>query len=179
MFEVDGQTFYQFCDLSDMPVNRYFKAVRAAHEFNLRITTDELTALTEAGLEYANKGNFTQVINLLYLLKERAKMPISTDLGYRLFSIVYFTKDEDLTDYDETIGKAKIELFKKKGLAEVFGMESAANYIPNLDLSERDLRGFSELEALIQSRLDTLRTNGDSSEAQSQTNIGPTESNPT
>ena len=74
---------------------------------------------------------------------------------------------------------AKIELFKKKGLAEVFGMESAANYIPNLDLSERDLRGFSELEALIQSRLDTLRTNGDSSEAQSPTSTGQTASNPT
>ena len=176
VFEIDGTKFYQFKDLTDMPADRYFKAVRAAHEFNLRITTDELTAITEAGLEYANKGNFTKVINILYLLKERAQMPISTDLGYRLFSIVYFTKDEDLTDYDETIGAAKIELFKKKDLAEVFGMESASNFIPNLNLSERDLQGFSELESLIKSRLNDLKTTGDLSELPLPTNTGATES---
>ena len=157
VFEIDGTKFYQFRDVTDMPYTRFFKAVRAAHEFNLRLTSDELVSLLDGALNKANEGNFTQVINSLYLMRERAVMPISVDLGYRLFSIVYFTKDEDLTDYDETVGAAKIELFKKKDLAQLFGMESARNFIGSLDFSASDFEAFSSLEKAINARLHTSK----------------------
>ncbi|MCH7826427.1 MAG: hypothetical protein IIC75_00400 [Bacteroidetes bacterium] len=129
-----------------MPHDRYNKATRFVTEFDMRIDADILKKSIQDCLKYSNEGNFTKVIGILNLLEEHTNMLISIEASYRLASCIYFWKDENLNDYDFEIGDEKITLFKEMGFDSFFLSKPMNNFIPAMNLSDQDLRGFSQYE---------------------------------
>ena len=144
--KIKGRQLYQFKNLLDMPHNRYNKATRFVTEFDMRIDADILRKSIQDCLTYSNEGNFTKVIGILNLLEEHTNMLISIEASYRLASCIYFWKDENLDDYDFEIGDEKITLFKEIGFESFFLSKPMNNFIPAINLSVQDLRGFSQYE---------------------------------
>lgn len=144
--KIKGRQLYQFKNLLDMPHDRYNKATRFVTEFDMRIDADILKKSIQDCLKYSNEGNFTKVIGILNLLEEHTNMLISIEASYRLASCIYFWKDENLNDYDFEIGDEKITLFKEMGFDSFFLSKPMNNFIPAMNLSDQDLRGFSQYE---------------------------------
>lgn len=144
--KVKGRQLYQFKNLLDMPHDRYNKATRFVTEFDMRIDADILKKSIQDCLKYSNEGNFTKVIGILNLLEEHTNMLISIEASYRLASCIYFWKDENLNDYDFEIGDEKVTLFKEIGFDSFFLSKPMNNFIPAINLSQQDLRGFSQYE---------------------------------
>lgn len=156
-FEIEGRQFYAFKNMLDMPHLRYMNATKFSTEFEMRITASTLSDLLEKAIDNADKGNFTKVISILAIIKEKTDMLISLNASYRLASCVYFYIDENLDDYDYDIGDEKIKLFKEYGIEDFFFGKPMKRFIPDLDISAKDLKLYSqyerELNYLVSQRL--------------------------
>lgn len=141
-FEIDGTEFFWFPNLLDMPTKRYQKISQFITETDLRLSRKDVIEYIEAITKALNEGNITRAVLFLGEMKYQNEMFIETDTFYRLYSCVFFTKDEDLTDYDFDYGDKKIELFKKRKIEDFFLSMPAKKFLPQVDISEDDLNLF-------------------------------------
>lgn len=141
-FAIDGKEYYQFKNLLDMPQKRYQRVNEFIREAEMRITSKELLEITGLIKEAIDKGKITDVSILVNLIDTTATQFIETDTYYRLFTCVFFDLDEDITDYDFDYNEDKIELFKKQPATAFFFSQPMRKYLPQVDISEKDLNIF-------------------------------------
>ena len=154
---IDGEVYYRFKNLADMPYLRYLRMLQFSTEVQMRIDSETLSESLDAMEAALEAGKGTEIAKLIAVLKEKTRLLISTDAIYRLLSCVFFTDDEYLDDYDFDVGDKKIELFKKKvNILEMLSHESAKKFIPQIDLSEGDLVAYSMHEKEISKILSQL-----------------------
>jgi hypothetical protein len=145
-FTIQGTEFYWFKDLLDMPVKRYQRVSQFITETDLRLSRKDIEDYVEVITKQLNDGNITRAAMMLGELKYQNEMFIETDTFYRLFSCVFFTADEDLTDYDFGIGDEKIALFKKENIGSFFLTTPCKRFLPQVDISAEDLETFSKVQ---------------------------------
>jgi len=112
----------------------------------MRATRDFLIKHTEAVEKILQSNNIDiyKVNTLNQQLKERLEMIYETDIIYKIASVVYFTKDENPYEYDDLVGREKIDLFKSKGDAFFFGT-LFKNLIGSQDISDKDLATYMKV----------------------------------
>jgi hypothetical protein len=141
-FEIDGKEFYQFKNMLDMPAPRYQRIQEFIREAEMRITSKELNDTVELIKDALNKGKVTDAIILLSIIENLSNLYVETDTFYRLFTCLFFDLDEDITDYDFDYNESKIELFKSQPGAAFFFSQPMKRYLPQIDISEKDLEVF-------------------------------------
>lgn len=150
---VDGKDLFAFKNLLDMPTRRHDKCMRFTLEYNLKLDLDTLRTTHEEVINDVqlmdpnNLASFKRKITaLLENMQRITELAISCEASYRLASCVYFWIDEDLTDYDFEVGDQKIEMFKKMRLDDFFLNEPMNKFLPQMNLSARDLEVFWMME---------------------------------
>ena len=143
-FTIEGQDYYEFTTLSDMPQERYKKFNDLATQCDWRMSIDDLKELLDLQKKAVNNGKLTDIMEIVNAFEYCLTIYIETDLFMVLFSCLFFTKDEDLTDYDYDIGVIKTELFKKHGIPSFFLMQPVKKYLPLTDISSQDIEVFSK-----------------------------------
>lgn len=144
-FKLGDTEYFWFNSLLDMPTKRYQRVSQFITETDLRLTRKDITDYVEVIEKALNEGNVTRAVMMLGEMKYQNQMFIETDTFYRLYSCVFFTADEDLTDYDFEIGDKKIEEFKKHKIEDFFLTEPSRKFLPQVDISAEDLNLFLKL----------------------------------
>ena len=119
-FTIKGIDYYQFITLGDMPTLRYYQCTQFLTEMDMRVDRETLLEFLKTSMEELDKGNISRSIVLQNALLEQAEMLIEKDTFYRLASCVFFTKDENLEEYDLDLGDKKIEAFLEDGVSGFF-----------------------------------------------------------
>lgn len=144
-FKLGDTEYFWFNSLLDMPTKRYQKVSQFITETDLRLSRTDVKDYIEVIEKALNEGNVTRAIMMLGEMKYQNDMFIETDTFYRLYSCVFFTADEDLTDYDFEIGDKKIEEFKKHKIEDFFLTEPCKKFLPQVTISAEDLNLFLKL----------------------------------
>lgn len=144
-FRLGETDYFWFNSLLDMPTKRYQKCSQFITETDLRLSRDDIKDYIEVIEKAINENNITRAVMMLGEMKYQNQMFIETDTFYRLYSCVFFTEHEDLTDYDFEVGDKKIEEFKKHNIADFFLSEPAKRFLPQVSISEEDLNLFLKL----------------------------------
>ena len=144
-FTIDGQDYYQMKSIVDMPALRYMKIEEFIRDAEMRISSKELTELMEDQIAFINKGEMTNVAAIAMGIIHRLGQFMDTDTFYRLFSCAFFTLDEQLNDYDYTIGDKKIEAFKSEKASAFFFRKPIKEYLPQVNISKDDMNTYLKL----------------------------------
>lgn len=142
-FESDGQKydFYHFREASDMPTARYVKYSEVLEDYQRKITSEELLEILNFMKSEMDKNTISGNTNTRKALDfaiERATIALDTDMFFKFISSAYFTKDEDLLNYDEATAEWKIDLFRKEGLQAFFLKMPLQTFLPQTSLSTGD-----------------------------------------
>lgn len=116
VMKVGDKNLYQFVNTYEMPRKRFAFAQKFFNETQCKITSESLMEFVEACKKLVNEGKLGETFRLLDELEYRNKWIFEPETLLRLGAVLYFTLDEDVTDYDFEYNDKKIELFKKKGV---------------------------------------------------------------
>lgn len=116
VFSIEGVNYYKFKDISKVKCQRAFACNDFWNELSMRTTRDFLTKHTEAvdSILTSNNIDIYKLKTLNMQLQERLEMIYETDIIYKIASVMFFTKDENVLDYDDLLGREKIALFKQQ-----------------------------------------------------------------
>jgi len=162
-FSIGKERFYQFKDISKIKCQRALTVSDFYNELAMRTTRDFLLLHTEAIDKELNRDSISidQIISLKTLnqqLKERLEMIYETDIIYKIASVVFFTLDENVYEYDDQLGRERIALFKSQGDAFFFGT-LFKNLIGLKDISEADLKTYMKVgETITKEHFKTIST---------------------
>lgn len=154
-FTIGDTDFYELKEIGDMPTERYSKCMQHLEEMNMRLDSQTLTQYIDEIQKELNQGNLTQIAVYINALKKQTEMLFETETFYRLASCIFFTLDEDLTDYDYDYGDWKIEKFKSEGIDNFFLHEPVKKLIPQIDSLHGDLQSW---EAESKARIRWLKS---------------------
>jgi hypothetical protein len=157
-FELDGKKYYEFRNISDMPKDRFIRANEFLINCEWSLTTDDLKEFIQLMDKSLEKGNITEIARVNNALSYSVDLFMDTDIYLRLFSCVFFTVDEDLTDYDFDIGAEKIKAFKKYGIPDFFLNQPIKKYLPQIDISKQHIETFSKLTTAKKDYLHTVKS---------------------
>ena len=146
VFTINGVNYYQFKDIAKIKCQRALTVNDFYNELTMRATRDFLIQHTEAVEKILNSNNIDifKVNTLNNQLKERLEMIYETDIIYKIASVVYFTKEESPYEYDDLVGREKIDLFKSQGDAFFF-KTLFKNLIGSVDISDKDLATYMKV----------------------------------
>jgi len=158
----DGEivSFYEFGSIHDMPSRRFGALNNFIEDNNRKMTHEELLHYSDEALREIDDNSPSSLANavmILKMMKMRAEFIADIDIVLRLVSCVYFTKDEDLLNYDWDIGDWKIELFEKYGLNAFFLTEPIRKFLPVTNISENDIKAILEQKEITKVLLKQLR----------------------
>lgn len=157
-FDIDGEEFYTFKTLADMPSERYYKSSEMMSELEMRMRRETLLQYLDKMDELGNQGNFGKMLAIIEEMKYRTSMLIETETLYRLASCVFFTLEEDLTTYDYDYNDEKIVKFKRQKISDFFLKEPVKRYIPLANISAEDLAVCLKLTEVREKYKDHLLT---------------------
>jgi hypothetical protein len=141
-FECDGKHYFRFSNDYEIPKGRFQFVQKFYHETTLKISSDDLKKFCIAIKDSCNKGNLGDAYKLADELEYRDTWLFEPETLLRFASAIYFTLDEDVTNYDFDFNDKKIELFKKKNMLRHFLMTLMNAPQTLSDLSEEDLRTY-------------------------------------
>jgi hypothetical protein len=116
VMKVGSMDLYEFVNTYEMPRKRFAFAQKFFQETQSKITSESLLEFTGACKKLINEGKLGECFRLLDELEYRNKWTFEPETLLRLGAVLYFTLDEDVTDYDFDYNDKKIELFKKKDM---------------------------------------------------------------
>lgn len=165
VFTINGVGYYKFKDISKVKCQRAMVTSDWYNELAMRATREFLIKHTEAidKLLGSTSIDIYKIKTLNMQLKERLEMIYETDIIYKIASVVFFTKDEDPYQYDDLLGREKVNLFKEqdkddKNMGFFFG-KLFSTLIGSQDLSEKDLQTYMTVGAAItKEHLKTIST---------------------
>lgn len=161
-FRVGGKDYYKFTDLLNTPYERALSALVYYREADMNIDRDFL----EKHLEAINEVLLSPRIDIFKIkglndqLMQRLKLPKSSDLLWKLASVVYFDKDESPVTYDWEYSKRKIEFWKEhSSVNDFFLQQPVIDLIPYLRHCGENLSEFGKMmEDIDRQHSDNLST---------------------
>ena len=146
-FKIGDEQYYEFDSLLDVPPLRYKRADQFYIEVDMRMDRETLIALTNKAIEHCDSDNIkiSKIVSILMDIKDRTEMIIETETLYRLASCVYFTLDENLSDYDFDYNEKKLKLFKEQPIGDFFLRILMRNLVPQSNISQEDLEVFLKI----------------------------------
>lgn len=160
VFTIGDKVFYRFKDISKMKCQRALTSNDMYNELSMGATRDFLVNHTKAidTLLDSNKIDIFKIKTLNTQLQERLEMIYETDIIYKIASIVFFTKDENPYEYDDLLGRERVDLFKSQGDGFFFGT-LFKTLIGSVDISDKDLATYMKVGGeMTREHLKTIST---------------------
>jgi hypothetical protein len=148
-FIVDGVQYFQFVNDVNMPYERAMCASDIYLEFENRVDSTYLKALFGSVLELMNKGKLLDAAAQILKAQERINHITYIDGLYRLASVKFFDKNENVYKYDYEYNEKKIAKWKKENIDSFFLRLQIKNLMPSLDILEGSLQRINELETEV------------------------------
>jgi len=148
-FIVDGVQYFQFVNDVNMPYERAMCASDIYLEFENRVDSTYLKALFGSVLELMNKGKLLDAAAQILKAQERINHITYIDGLYRLASVKFFDKNENVYKYDYEYNEKKIAKWKKENIDSFFLKLQIRNLMPSLDILEGSLARINELETEV------------------------------
>lgn len=160
-FVLDGTRYYMIKDAFNTYAERGLYALSVYEEWNKRCTVEHLQAYTQGIKNIYNSKNIelSEIIKLNEQMIERLNFVLPTsDIIWRLCSVVFFDETESPYRYDPEYAKVKIERWRKSGkIYDFFLSLRISQLIPLPELSEEDLSLYLKVvNQVSQSQLDNL-----------------------
>ena len=147
-FKIDGQMYYRFADINNLPYKRGLMAFAVYNELDMRCTREYLLLHTDAIDTILKKPeiNVFDIKRLNDQMKQRLALTTDIELMYKLASVAYFDKNESPDNYDPVYCQKKIERWKKNSSVEAFFLsQPLMELLPFLNNVDTDLESYSEL----------------------------------
>lgn len=151
-FTCGGVDYYRWRDINNLPALRGLMAYTVTNELTMRVDREYLLQYTESVDALINSDKAikkTELAQLNIHLKERLHFIVETELLYKLATIVFFDKRENIYEYDFSYGQEKINLWKKENMNVFFSKVSIEQLINYKGLSDIDLQTYSEVTKKI------------------------------
>jgi hypothetical protein len=157
-FTVKGVEYFQFADFNNIPALRGLKTTVFYEEMRCKCTVDFLKLHTEAidNLLLPKPGKSINVYEIKKLndqLKQRLDLALDIELAYKIASVVFFDKKENVTDYDYNYNAKKIAFWKaNSGVQDFFLQQPLIELLPVL----KDMQGNLSMYSLVVEKLNSL-----------------------
>lgn len=146
-FTSGGVDYYQFTDIANMPALRGIRVMVFYEEMRMKCSFEYLQAHCEAVDKTLMKKeiNIFRIKQLNDQMKQRLDIAIETELVYKLASVVFFDKDENLQDYDFDYNAKKISRFKRHEEDGFFLLKPIQDFLPFLKDVKANLVSYSNV----------------------------------
>jgi len=158
-FTCGGIDYFQFEDFNNVPALRGLKTMVFYEEMRMKCSMEYLKEHVKAVDEQLlkTKINIYNIKKLNDQLNQRLEIAIDMELVYKIASIVFFTADENVNDYDYALNARKVSHWKKYGGTDFFLLNPLQELLPVLKNMNGNLRNYIQVqEKLNQIHLDTL-----------------------
>lgn len=165
VFQIKGVNYSKYKDISKVKNQRALTTNDFYNELSMRTTRDFLIKHCEASNKILNSTdiNIYDLKTLVMQLQERLEMIYETDLIYKVAAVVFFTKDENILEYDDKLGMEKIALFKAQdkedpNMGFFFGT-LFKSLIGSTDISDKDLAIYMTVgQQMTKAHMETIST---------------------
>lgn len=153
-FTCGGIEYFQFTDFNNIPALRGMKTVVYYEELRMKCTLEFLKLHTEAvdNILMGQKIDVYAIKKLNDQLKQRLDIALDTELLYKIASIVFFDKAENIEDYDFNYNAKKVELWKKHKANDFFLQQPLQELLPVL----KDFPGNFQMYSQVVQKLNSL-----------------------
>lgn len=153
-FTSGGIDYYQFKDFSNIPAVRGLKTMVYHEEMRMKCSLEYLRMHCDAidNILSGKRINIYEIKKLNDQLKQRLTIALETELVYKLASVVFFDKKEDISDYDFSYNANKILHWKKHNGNDFFLLQPLQQLIPSL----KDAAGSLQMYSTVVERLNDL-----------------------
>jgi len=152
-FTCGGVDYYQLVDFNNTPAMRGLKTMVFYSEMQMKCSLEYLKLHTEAmdNILLNNKGsiNIYDIKKLNDQLKQRLEIALEMELVYKIASVVFFPKNENITDYDFGFNARKVAHWKKYGGADFFLFQPLQELLPVLKDMSGNLRNYMEVQQKV------------------------------
>lgn len=133
-FSCGGTDYFQFKDFSNIPAVRGLKTMVFHEEMRMKCSLEYLRLHVDAmeGILTSKRINIFDIKKLNDQLKQRLNIAIETELIYKLASVVFFDKKENIEDYDFSYNTLKIKHWKTHHANDFFLLQPLQQLIPSL-----------------------------------------------
>lgn len=122
-----GKQAYRFANQADMPQARFAHFLTFHNELRMGITTDLLNEYIDKVVEANDKGQRSEIGQLMFMLKDTANNCTPIESLYNVAALMFFNRDEDLGCYDFDYNERKIAAFKSNN-DQSFFLRTALKY---------------------------------------------------
>lgn len=134
VFTSVGIDYYKFVNEFNIPYGRAMAALDIQRELEEKTDAKYHKVAYESIIEFLNKGNLVAAGQVANNSLERMNNICNVDLMYKLASVLYFDKTEDVYSYDYVYADKKIRNWRKNNDVEAFFLRTPlANYLPSFD----------------------------------------------
>jgi hypothetical protein len=110
---IDGQQYYEFVNLADMPKSRMIHYKHLRQELIMGMDRDQINEYLDKMEAANNEGNTSLNGAMIYMLRDTINNCTPLEALYNMAALLYFDKDEDLKCFDADYNMRKIALFKQ------------------------------------------------------------------
>lgn len=161
-FTCAGVEYFQFADFNNTPSVRGLKTMVFYEEMRMKCTLEYLHLHAEAvdNILTQDKINIFEIKKLNEQLKQRLNLAVDTEMLYKIASIVFFDKNENVEDYDYAYNAKKIQHWKKEVAESFFLQQPLQELLPVLKDFDGNFQMFSQVvEEMNQLHLENLLQN--------------------
>lgn len=147
-FASGGIDYYQLSDINNLPALRGMKTLVFFEEMRMKCSMEYLKMHADAVDAILLKPNIN-IYDLKKLndqLKQRLTIAVDLEAVYKLASIVFFDKNENIADYDYAYNAKKIARWKKNEGAAFFLLKPVAELVPALKDMGGNLQNYLEVQ---------------------------------
>jgi hypothetical protein len=158
-FSLDGVKYYRYKEDHNMYEMRRFQKIQFLTEYENGLTHDDLISYIHEIKGNVNKGQLGDVALKLELLEQRTKIAKDPDTLFKIATVDFFDENEELTTYDRSYNKRKLEIFKLSKEYSFFLTRPMIDIFPQLASLAFDSVAFSsQIEEMkdLKEKIDSL-----------------------
>lgn len=146
-FASEGETYWMFANEQKVPVERAMAALDIYAEVEQKLDKEYLETLFASVIESCRKGDLVEVASMIKFAEQRMKHITNIDLMYKLASVLYFDKNENIYSYDYEYNEKKILRWKKAEDIESFFLKMPINdLLPSFSGSSLNLATYTKVQ---------------------------------
>lgn len=159
--DVDGNHFYLYRNVTDLPFRRHIAAEIATKQAEFNLTKEKFEKLLDAMIKSMDDGKYAEVATMLYETKERLAFAAEEYTLLQLASVFTLMNDENGDHYYALEQKAKQDAWQKDDDAKDFFLRLAFNLTKtSQNISDIDILAYlKEIEQKVRFTLSQYKMN--------------------
>ncbi len=146
-FTSGGITYWMFPNEQKIPVERAMAALDIYAEIEQKLDKEYLETLFASVRESCNKGDLVAVSDMIKFAQQRMAHITNVGLMYKLASVLYVDKNENVYAYDYEYNEAKIARWRKAEDIESFFLKTPmSGLLPSFNGSSLSLKTYSKVQ---------------------------------